>query len=182
MKFEKLKIDGVVLITPDVYEDERGLFMESYNKFIFVDNNIDVDFVQDNFSVSKKNTLRGLHYQLPPFAQDKLVSVTDGAVLDIVVDLRKNSKTFGQYISAELNNENKQILFVPKGCAHGFLALSDNVYFHYKVSNKYSPEHDRGIIWNDPDLNIDWKLDGAEPMLSAKDAKLPTWQEIKTNL
>ena len=177
MQFKELTIPGVILITPDIYEDGRGFFIESYNKEVFAQNGINIDFVQDNQSFSHRNVLRGLHYQLPPFAQDKLVSVIQGSVLDVVVDIRKNSKTFGQHVMVELDNKTKQMLLVPQGCAHGFLTLSDDVYFQYKVSDQYSPKHDRGIIWNDPDLAIDWGV--ANPLVSEKDSKLPSWQEIK---
>lgn len=176
MKFEELSISGVILVTPDIYGDSRGFFMEVYNKEVFMENGIDVDFIQDNHSRSSKNVLRGLHYQLPPYTQDKLVGVVEGAVLDVVVDIRKDSETFGQHIAVELNSENKQMLFVPKGCAHGFITLSDSVYFQYKVDSKYSPEYDRGIIWNDPKLGIDWGIDN--PLVSDKDAKLPKLKDI----
>jgi len=178
MLFEELQIPGVFLITPAVYGDERGFFMESYNQDEFIKQGINIDFIQDNISSSTKNVLRGLHFQLPPFAQDKLVRVITGAVRDVVVDIRSDSETFGRHIAVELNSDNKQALLVPCGCAHGFLSLTDKVIFTYKVSNKYSPEYDRGIIWNDPDLAVDWGSENP-PILSAKDAQLPAWSEVK---
>ncbi len=176
MKFEKLSIPDIVLITPDIYGDERGFFMETYNKEAFSNNGIDIDFVQDNYSRSSKGVLRGLHYQLPPYTQDKLVTVVSGAVLDVVVDIRKDSKTFGQHIAVELNSETRQMLLVPHGFAHGFLTLSNSVDFQYKVSNKYAPEYDRGVLWSDVDLGIDWGIDN--PLVSEKDSKLPLLKNI----
>ncbi len=178
MEFKKTAIDGVYLITPRVFTDERGFFLERYNKQLFAENGIDVDFVQDNHSQSQKNVLRGLHFQSPPKAQDKLVWVTRGSVYDVVVDIRKDSSTYGTWVGYELSEENKQMLFVPKGCAHGFVTLSDRADLQYKVSDTYSPEHDGGIIWNDPTLAIDWHV--AKPLLSEKDAALPTFDLVSS--
>lgn len=176
MNFEELEIKGLFLITPDVFGDERGFFMETYNKKVFMDNGIEIDFIQDNHSRSGKNVLRGLHWQKPPFAQDKLVWVVRGAVLDIAVDMRKSSPTFGKHVTVELNEENKHRFLVPKGFAHGFITLSDIVDFQYKVSNLYSRECERGIIWNDPDLAINYDLDSY--VMSEKDLLLPKLKDI----
>jgi dTDP-4-dehydrorhamnose 3,5-epimerase len=178
--FNNLKIQGLVEILPKVFEDPRGFFYESYNKKIFFDNGIDIEFVQDNRSRSNFNTLRGLHFQLPPFAQDKLVRVTSGEVLDVAVDIRANSPTFGQYETVSLSADKKNMFFIPKGFAHGFIVLSESADFEYKVSNFYSKEHDRGIVWNDPTINIDWNTD--TPLLSDKDSKLPFLQDIVSQI
>lgn len=170
--FKKLGIDEVILIEPKVFGDERGFFMESYQKSEFVTNGIDVNFIQDNHSKSIKGVLRGLHYQLAPRAQAKLVRCTRGEIFDVAVDIRKDSKTYGKWVGEMLSEENKRMLFIPEGFAHGFVVLSDTAEFLYKVDNEYSPEHDRGIRWNDPDINIDWGID-FEPLVSEKDAKQP---------
>ncbi len=166
--FEELAISGLILVKPQVFSDERGFFLERYNKKIFKKNGIDVDFVQDNHSQSRKGVLRGLHFQVPPFAQDKLVWVVRGEVLDVAVDIRKNSPTFGKWESAVLSEVNRYMLFMPGGFAHGFLALSEKVDLSYKVSSYYCRECDRGIIWNDPDIGIAWGIEN--PVLSKKDA------------
>ncbi len=176
MNFEELEIKGLFLITPDVFGDERGFFMETYNKKVFSDNHIDIDFIQDNHSRSVKNVLRGLHWQKPPFAQDKLVWVVNGKVIDIAVDIRRSSPTFGKHVTVELSDENKKRFLVPKGFAHGFITLSDIVDFQYKVSNLYSRECERGIIWNDPDLAINYDLDSY--VMSEKDLLLPKLKDI----
>lgn len=177
MQFEKLKLEGLVLITPKIFEDDRGFFLESYNKKVFAENGINIDFVQDNYSESSKGVLRGLHYQIEPFVQDKLVCVTRGKVWDVAVDIRKKSKTFGQWVGVELSAENKKMFFIPKGFAHAYLALTDNVNFQYKVSNFYSGEHDRGILWNDLDIGIDWPI--KKPILSDKDKNQPKLKDIR---
>jgi len=177
MKFEKLSVDRLTVITPKVFEDDRGFFLESYNKKEFAKNNIDVNFVQNNHSHSSKGVLRGLHFQVEPFAQDKLVRVTRGKVFDVAVDLRKNSKTFGKWAGVELTEDNKKMFFIPKGFAHAFLTLSDNVDFTYKVSNFYSAEHDRGLLWNDSDIGIKWPI--KNPILSEKDQKQPKLKDLK---
>jgi len=169
MKATKLAIPDVVLIEPKVFGDERGFFFESFNKNQFFEAiGEKVEFVQDNHSKSQKNVLRGLHYQLPPMAQGKLVRVTQGEVLDVAVDIRKNSPTFGSWVSTILSAENKKLLWIPEGFAHGFIALSDTAEFLYKTTNYYSPQHERGIIWNDPQLGIEWLLTD-KPQLSEKD-------------
>lgn len=174
MRITQLDIADVKLIEPDKFGDGRGFFMETYNQQKLKDVGIDIDFVQDNHSMSEKiGTLRGLHYQLEPFAQDKLVRVVRGAVLDVAVDIRKGSPTFMQYVKVILSAENNRQLLVPKGFAHGFVTLKPYTEFVYKVSNLYSPVHDRSIIWNDPQLNIDWGFKNDEVTLSNKDKAAP---------
>jgi dTDP-4-dehydrorhamnose 3,5-epimerase len=165
MNFE---IDDLLLIEPRIFEDDRGLFFESFNEEKYSKIlGAEVRFVQDNISVSKKNVLRGLHFQKPPFAQGKLVTVLKGSVLDVAVDLRRNSKTYGKYEIVELSEKNKNQFWIPPGFAHGFCALEDDTLFLYKCSNYYSPEHEETIMWNDPDLAIDWKI--INPIISEKD-------------
>lgn len=174
MKFIPQAIPELLLIEPSVHGDERGYFFESFrhDQFSAVTKQ-DIIFTQDNESKSSRGVLRGLHYQLPPFAQSKLVRVIVGAVLDVAVDIRRGSATFGQHMAIELNADNKRQLFIPRGFAHGFIVLSDSAIFSYKVDNVYAPEHDRGLAWNDPELNIDWQLAPADIQLSAKDRSLP---------
>ena len=167
MEFKSTAIDGLWIIQPKVFEDERGYFFESYNKAIFLKHGIDIEFLQDNQSLSQNNVLRGLHFQNPPFAQGKLVRVINGAVWDIAVDVRKNSKTYGQSFGIELTEKNKTMFWIPPGFAHGFLTLSDNTIFSYKCTNVYNKEAEDSILWNDLDLNINWK--NATPLLSEKD-------------
>ena len=174
MKFIKTEISEVIIIEPTVFGDDRGYFLESYNKKAFEENIGSVNFVQDNESKSAKGVLRGLHFQKPPFTQAKLVRCIEGEVLDVAVDIRKGSPTYGKHISVKLSGENKKQLFVPRGFAHGFAVLSETAVFAYKVDNSYAPEYDGGIIWNDPDLQIDWNLSENEIKLSDKDAKLPS--------
>jgi len=163
-------IPDVLLIEPKVFGDERGFFFESFNACAFAQaTGLDLAFVQDNHSRSAKNVLRGLHYQLPPKAQGKLVRVVHGEVFDVAVDLRRSSKTFGQWVGQILSAQNKQQLWIPPGFAHGFLTLSETAEFLYKTTDYYSPEQERCLLWNDPALAIDWPLDG-EPILAAKDA------------
>jgi dTDP-4-dehydrorhamnose 3,5-epimerase len=159
-------IEGVYLIKPKIFKDERGYFFESFNQKE-INKKTNVSFVQDNQSLSSKDILRGLHFQKPPFAQDKLVSVIKGSVLDVVVDIRVNSKTYGKYIIEELNEENHHQLFIPIGMAHGFLSLEDHTIFSYKCSDFYNKESEGAIKWNDPDLNIKWPI--SNPILSEKD-------------
>ena len=168
MKINITNIQGVYLIKPKIFKDDRGVFFESFNKEIF-DNNVDskINFVQDNQSLSSKGVLRGLHFQNPPHAQAKLVSVVKGSVIDVVVDLRKESETYGNYILEELSEYNNHQLFVPKGMAHGFLTLEDNTIFSYKCSDFYHKEFEDSILWNDPALNIKWP--NSNPILSEKD-------------
>lgn len=173
MKVERFPINGPALITPTRFGDNRGWFSESWNAAKMADVGIDIDFVQDNHSFSAaKGTLRGLHFQAPPHAQDKLVRCSRGAVLDIGVDIRTGSPTYLDYITAELSADNGRQLFVPKGFAHGFLTLTDDVELQYKCSDFYAPECDRSIRWDDPDIAIDWGLT-APPILSEKDAAAP---------
>lgn len=170
-------IPEVLIIEPKVFEDQRGYFFESFNEAQFTKAVPHVHFIQDNESKSQKGVIRGLHYQLPPFAQSKLVRVIVGCVLDVVVDLRKGSSTFGQHVSVELSGENKRQLFVPRGCAHGYAVLSDYAIFAYKVDNVYSKESERGIIYNDPALGIDWQIDQSVVRLSEKDIILPLFKD-----
>ena len=172
MKINKTFIEDLLIIEPQLFKDDRGFFYESYNKNN-LDKVINVVFVQDNESKSSFGVLRGLHYQLPPNAQTKLVRVTQGAILDVVVDIREGSPTFGQHVATELSAENNNQLLIPRGFAHGFVVLSKEAIFAYKVDNYYSPECDRGIAFDDPALKIDWKLDSDQVKLSAKDAKQP---------
>jgi len=170
------RIDGLFIINPQIYTDSRGYFFESYNKIQFEEKIGSFDFVQDNQSSSDKNVLRGLHYQKHPFAQAKLVRVVKGAVVDVAVDIRKDSKTYGEYIKVELNAKNQLQFLIPEGFAHGFLSLEDDTILQYKCSNYYSANHDAAIRWNDPDLNIDWGIES--PNLSEKDKISPFFKEL----
>lgn len=176
-EFEKQKIEDVILVKPKVFGDNRGFFMESYKKSDFYANGINVEFNQDNHSKSAKGVLRGLHYQAAPYEQAKVVRCAKGRIYDVAVDIRPDSKTFGQYVKVELSEENKHMLYIPAGFAHGFVALSDEVELLYKASGEYNPQADRGIIWNDPDINIDWEID-FDPILSEKDSKQPMLKEV----
>lgn len=176
-EFERQKIKDVILVKPKVFGDSRGFFMESYKKSDFFANGIDVEFNQDNHSKSTKGVLRGLHYQANPYGQAKLVRCSKGRIYDVAVDIRPESKTFGQYVKVELSEENKHMLYIPIGFAHGFVALTDEVELLYKASGEYAPKADRGIIWNDKDINIDWEID-FEPLLSEKDKIQPSLSEI----
>ena len=169
MKVIDTKIQEVKIIEPGVFEDERGYFFESFNESIFQEKVFKTNFIQDNEAKSLFGVLRGLHYQLPPFAQSKLVRVIKGEVLDVAVDIRKGSPTFMKWISVILSEDNKKQLFVPRGFAHGYVVLSNEVIFSYKVDNKYSPEFERGIMYNDPSLNIDWNILSEKIILSEKD-------------
>jgi dTDP-4-dehydrorhamnose 3,5-epimerase len=174
MQFEKQSIPEVVLIKPKVFGDERGYFFETFRQDKFEQEiGYQVNFIQDNESKSTKGVLRGLHFQLPPEAQSKLVRVIEGKVLDVAVDIRQGSPTFGKVVTAELSSDNKHQLFIPRGFAHGFVVLSDTAIFAYKVDNYYSPECDRGLAFNDSDLNIDWQIPSEELKLSDKDQKQP---------
>jgi dTDP-4-dehydrorhamnose 3,5-epimerase len=174
MKVTPLAISDVLLIEPKVFGDDRGFFFESFNQQAFNEaTGLDANFVQDNHSKSAKNVLRGLHYQLPPKAQGKLVRVVAGEVFDVAVDIRKGSPTFGQWVGQVLSAENKLQMWVPAGLAHGFLVLSSSAEFLYKTTDYYAPEYERSIAWNDPALAIDWPLAGGQAMLSAKDATAP---------
>ena len=173
MKFIKIELPEVIIIEPKVFGDERGYFMETFRQDLFEKNVRKINFIQDNESKSKRGVLRGLHYQLPPFAQSKLVRVIKGKVLDVAVDIRKGSPTFGKYVAVELSEENKRQLFIPRGFAHGFLVLSDEVIFTYKVDNYYAPEYDRSIRFDDPDININWNFLKEEILISDKDKNAP---------
>jgi len=178
MKINKTFIEDLLIIEPQLFKDDRGFFYESYNKNS-IDKNINIVFVQDNESKSKKGVVRGLHFQKPPFEQTKLVRCVCGNVLDVAVDLRTNSKTYGKSFSIELSSENNKQLFIPKGFAHGFQVLSETAIVNYKVDNFYNSKSDTGIIWNDKDLSIDWNLE-IEPILSVKDLKLISFKELKS--
>ena len=170
-KATKLEIPDVILIEPQIFADERGFFYESFNAKRFKElKGVDVEFVQDNHSKSKKNVLRGLHYQIEPKAQGKLVRVVSGEVFDVAVDIRPESTTFGKWVSALLSEQNKRMLWVPAGFAHGFLTLSENAELIYKTTDFWSQEHERCIRWNDPRLGIEWPLNGVEPMMAVKDS------------
>jgi dTDP-4-dehydrorhamnose 3,5-epimerase len=175
MNVHKTELDGVVVIEPNVFNDQRGYFFETYQRKRYADAGISVDFVQDNLSFSKKRALRGLHYQ-HPHDQAKLIQVIQGRVFDVVVDIRLGSPTFGKWIGQYLSDENKQQLFVPGGFAHGFCVLSDAALFHYKCSDFYTPEYEGGIHWSDPDAAIDWPLES--PIVSEKDAKYSCLKDI----
>lgn len=178
MKFIKTDIADIIIIEPDVFTDERGYFVETFREDKLEEAiGHSIDFVQDNESKSSYGVLRGLHFQLPPFAQSKLVRVITGEILDVVVDIRKGSPTFGKYMSVELSGENKRMLFIPRGFAHGFVVLSEEVILAYKVDNYYSKESDRGIAFNDPTLNIDWQIDAEALQLSVKDKMQPLLAE-----
>lgn len=170
MKFEKTKLEGVVIITPDVFGDHRGFFMESWSEHKMEEAGLHYNFVQDNHSMSSvKGTLRGIHFQKGDKAQAKLVRCVKGAVLDVAVDLRHESPTYKQWVAVELSAENKKQLMIPRGFGHGFVTLTDEVEFLYKADNYYAPEADGGIRWNDPEIGVDWGVEN--PILSAKDEK-----------
>ena len=169
--FQQMKIPDVILIEPKIYTDTRGYFTETYKRSEFIENGINENFVQDNWSHSMKGTLRGLHFQKQPKAQAKLVMVLKGEVFDVAVDIRKGSSTYGKWVGLNLSGKKAQMLYIPAGFAHGFCVLSDEADFVYKVSDEYSPELDSGILWNDPDIGIDWLI--TDPLLSAKDMALP---------
>ena len=180
MKFVNTSIEGLVIIESTVFGDNRGYFLENYNKKKFEEAIGKISFVQDNESKSAKGVLRGLHFQKPPFAQAKLVRCIEGKVLDISVDIRDGSETYGQHVIVELSGENKKQVFIPRGFAHGFLVLSESAIFTYKVDNSYAPAHDAGIRWDDPTLNIQWGLNESEVLVSEKDANLPFFSEFET--
>jgi dTDP-4-dehydrorhamnose 3,5-epimerase len=178
MTIEKTTIQDLVIITPRVFEDSRGYFFEAYNQEKFHENGITYKFVQDNQSFSKRGVIRGLHLQINPYAQAKLVRVLQGEILDVAVDLRKNSPTYGQHVSVVLSAENKKQLMVPHGFAHGFSVLSETASVMYKVDQLYNKESERGIRYDDPILNIDWQLSPEEVIVSEKDIILPSFNEI----
>ena len=178
MKFIKSEIPDVYIIEPSVFGDHRGYFLESFNKKTFEENIGAVHFIQDNESKSSKGVMRGLHFQKPPYAQAKLVRCIEGCVIDVAVDIRKESPTYGKHVSVELSGENKRQLFVPRGFAHGFSVLSENAVFAYKVDNRYVPESDSGIRYDDKELNIDWGLTEEEIQLSEKDKNLSFFKDL----
>lgn len=167
MEVIKTKIEGLLIINPRVFGDVRGYFFESYNDSVFKEHGIDVEFIQDNQSLSNSGVLRGLHFQAPPYDQGKLVRVITGAVLDVAVDIRKNSTTYGEHIAIELSEDNKTMFYIPPGFAHGFLTLKDSTIFSYKCTNLYNKASEGTVLWNDSDLNINWNI--SNPVLSEKD-------------
>lgn len=178
MNLIKTTLDGLVVLKPTIFKDNRGYFVESYNQKNINKLVGNVNFVQDNESESSLGVLRGLHFQKPPYAQAKLVRCLKGSVLDVVLDLRKDSKTYGIFETILLTEENKKQLFIPKGFAHGFVVLSETAIFSYKVDNYYNPDSESGVLWNDLDLNIDWKINKKEIIVSEKDKSLPTFNNI----
>lgn len=182
MHVEETAIPEVLLITPDVHGDARGFFSETYNAQQLRDHGVDLNFVQDNHSFSAEiGILRGLHFQLPPFAQDKLVRVSRGRILDVAVDLRKNAPTFGQHVTAQLSRESWTQILVPAGFAHGFVTLEPNTEVIYKATNHYAPDHDKGIDYADPQLGIEWPLDAGAITVSEKDARQPSFADFCTS-
>lgn len=181
MEVIKTNIEGVIIVEPRIFKDGRGYFFESFSQREFEEKVCKTTFVQDNESKSSYGVVRGLHFQKPPFAQSKLVRVIKGVVLDVAVDIRKGSPTFGQYVSVELTGENHRQFFIPRGFAHGFSVLSEEVIFQYKCDNFYSPQSEGAIAWNDPDLNIDWRIPAEKVVLSEKDGKHPRlkdWRNV----
>ena len=177
--FEKTPLDGVVVVTPRVFPDGRGFFMETYKRSEFAKAGIDVEFIQDNHSSSSKGVVRGLHYQKAPYAQAKLIRVSRGAVFDVVVDIRKGSSTYGQWFGVELSEGSRKMLYVPVGFAHGFAALSDDVEMQYKVTVEYCREAEAGIAWDDPAVGVRWPF--GNPTLSEKDTVLPSLERADNN-
>ena len=180
-EFERQAIPDVILVKPRVFGDDRGFFMESYKKSEFEANGIGWDFWQDNHSKSDRGVLRGLHYQLNPAAQGKLVRVVKGSVFDVAVDIRKGSPTFGKYVSVTLTEESREMFWVPPGFAHGFVALENGTEFLYKTTGEYSPAHDRGIYFADPEIAIQWPIDAKEVSLSDKDKNAPALKDAEIN-
>lgn len=178
MKIVEEPIPDLKIIQPRIFEDPRGYFFESYNKSAFKDIGIEVEFVQDNQSLSQKGVLRGLHFQNNPYAQGKLVRVIKGSVLDVAVDIRTGSPTYGKHCAMELNETNKLMMYIPPGFAHGFATLEDNTIFSYKCTNLYNKDAEGGIMWNDPDLNIDWRVEN--PVLSEKDTQNEHFKDFKS--
>ncbi|MCD7879551.1 MAG: dTDP-4-dehydrorhamnose 3,5-epimerase [Candidatus Gastranaerophilales bacterium] len=177
-EFKKLNIPDVVLVIPKVFDDDRGFFLEGYKKSEFKANGIYVEFNQDNHSKSSKGVLRGLHYQAAPKAQAKLVRCIQGEIFDVAVDIRRDSDSFGKWVGEKLSAQNKHMLFIPEGFAHGFVVLSETAELLYKASNEFSKEHDRGVRWNDSDINVNWGIDFV-PLLSEKDKNQPFLKDIK---
>lgn len=181
MTLQPTSIPDVLIIKPKVFTDHRGYFFESFNANTFKKLGIAIDFVQDNESYSRKGVIRGLHYQLSPYAQTKLVRVVSGRIFDVAVDIRKNSPTFGQWVGIELSDENKYQLLIPKGFAHGFAVLSDYAIVNYKCDEYYKPEADRGIRYNDPEIGIDWQVSPEQAIVSAKDNVHPALKDAELN-
>ena len=175
--FKRLSMPDIILVDPQSFPDDRGFFFESFKESEFLSGGIDKKFVQDNFSHSIRGVIRGLHFQKTPKAQAKLVSVLKGEIFDVAVDIRKNSPTYGKWVSEILSENNHKLLYIPEGFAHGFCVLSEEADVLYKVSNEYSPEHEDGIIWNDPKLNIDWPI--SKPIVSSNDSKLPLFENLE---
>jgi len=178
MQVKKTGFDGLVELIPDIYHDSRGWFLEFYKEPVLQQFGIETKFPQENLSFSQKGVIRGLHFQLPPYSQAKLAAVISGSVLDVVVDLRKGSKTFGKVYECQLDSKRKNMLMVPEGFAHGFAALEDTIFF-YKCSNVFNKASESGIVWNDPQLNIHWPVN--QPIVSEKDKLLPTFEELLRN-
>lgn len=181
MEIIKTPIEGLLIIKPRVFADARGFFIESYNEARYREAGVDVSFCQDNMSQSQYGVIRGLHYQLAPHSQSKLVSVVQGTVWDIAVDLRQGSPTYGQWYGVELNDVEKTQFFIPKGFAHGFSVLSETAIFAYKCDDLYNPPLERGLMYNDPSLNIDWKIPADKALISEKDLKHPFLADVETN-
>lgn len=177
--FKKLNIPDVILVETKVFSDDRGFFLESFKESCFISNKIDAKFVQDNFSYSVKGVLRGLHYQKNPKAQAKLVIALRGKIFDVAVDIRKDSPTYGKWVGEILSENNHRLLYIPEGFAHGFCVLSNEADVFYKVNNEYSPNHEKGIMWNDPTLNIQWPI--KKPILHEKDNQLPSLENAENN-
>lgn len=176
--FQPTKIPDVIIVTPKVFGDARGYFCETYHKEAFNEAGIFADFVQDNHSYSQKHVLRGLHWQAAPHTQGKLVSAINGTIWDVAVDIRQNSSTYGQWVGVELSGDNKKMLWIPEGFAHGFVVLSDEVHLIYKCTRFYTPQSERSCIWNDQDLKIDWPIN-FQPTISDKDSKAPLFSSIQ---
>ena len=176
MEVTKTNFDGLLIMQPRVFKDDRGYFFEYFRKDVLNNFGVDLEFVQSNESQSQKNVLRGLHFQNPPFEQGKLIRVVKGAVMDVVVDIRKSSPNFGQWFAYEINEVNKTILWIPPGFAHGFLTLSDNTIFQYECTNYYHKDSEGSIRWNDPTINIDWKI--SDPIISDKDKFAPLFKDF----
>jgi dTDP-4-dehydrorhamnose 3,5-epimerase len=181
MEVKKTHIPGLLVIEPDIFGDSRGYFMETYRESRYKDLGIDCNFVQHNESSSNKGVIRGLHYQLEPFAQSKLVRVIQGQVFDVAIDLRTGSPTFGKWFGVVLTEKNKKQFFIPKGFAHGFSVLQNNTIFEYKCDEIYTPESERGIMYNDPNLNIDWMIKPEEAIISEKDKNNPLFKDAEHN-
>ena len=181
MQIIKTELEGVLVIEPKVFGDNRGYFFESFSERDFVEKVADVKFVQDNESKSSYGVVRGLHFQNPPYAQSKLVRVVKGAVLDVVVDIRKGSPTYGKHVVVELTEDNHRQTFIPRGFAHGFAVLSDEAIFQYKFDSFYAPQSEGAIAWDDPDLGIDWRIPADKIILSAKDMSHPRLKDIESS-